>query len=371
MAVIREFQTGKLSERTAYARLYNVVAERIVDVESADFKRVYEAYANFVTEYVRRHEAEQAKADPIGTVGAEPAEKPSHEVESAITAGAPRDGAPADVEDLYHTRTVDEELKLLRASDRIRFAELPVDVQRTQRRIASFSQDWKKTEAFVLTAAGRPELPFSEWKNLIRGKFVNLDAVITAQNAHQVTDREGKEVAEGVELIFHEGQPVITKEVRNLSDWILAFEPMRDAITFLFPWRAEELQFWYKHIIRTFRSIVPSAHYYVVLYERSVRNRLAASNNFRLSDMHEFEDLHTQYIGPAAALAKREDLEVRTVGPKRNRPRTAGVSEACCNWNWTECTVEGCRYTHKCARCGRRGHKGKDDAACSAARSRN
>ena len=174
-----------------------------------------------------------------------------------------------------------------------------------------------------------------------------------------------------MELVFHEGQPTITKEVRDMSDWVLAFEPMREATVFLFPWRADELAFWYKHIVRTFRSVVPAARYYVVLYEQAVRNQLAASNSFRLSDMFEFDDLHTQYIGPAASHARREDLEARNTGPKRNRARPSSSNEPCRNWNWFECTNEPCRYSHRCARCGRRGHRGKDEATCTAPRGRN
>lgn len=343
---------------------FETISTRVPDTKSKRFSDTLGLYSKFIIEFDRRRsEALQQPAptqpSPVPTQGpkeAGPLAEDGIELEpqeEAVTFSGPAD--------------LKEETKIFRLKDLTESASFPESVQKTQWRLAVFAKDWKRADSIVLTSPTRPEFPVSEWKRIVRGQAVNLDIVLSALNCHQSREHEVKELADGLEVLWRDAPPAPIKEVKDTGTWILAFGAMAKAVVHVFPWRESELRQWESHILHQFTAVPESGHVYVVLYDKAARNRVAAANRIQLTDYYEFDDLRTQYLGPAAALPRRDFIsgpsgQGNSIPRKRNREGGQSGREVCRNWNWGTCGNERCRYRHTCAKCGRNGHKGQDSA---------
>jgi hypothetical protein len=101
-----------------------------------------------------------------------------------------------------------------------------------------YTMDPKMTKILLTNSPACPEFPDPEWKNIITGKAVNLDAVLSGQLSTTNNDLKVERFRD-LELSFGAVEP--TKVVKNGGDWCIAWNRTVRATIFAFPHQLQEL----------------------------------------------------------------------------------------------------------------------------------
>ncbi|KAF7340206.1 hypothetical protein MVEN_01939200 [Mycena venus] len=216
-------------------------------------------------------------------------------------------------------------------------------------------EDPKRAKRSLLTSARCPELPESEWTNLVSGRTINLDAVLSGLFSTTTDDERSEILGGGLELRF--GTIAPTKTVSDAGTWTIAYDRARTATLYVFPHRAKELDDYRDFIIGMFAATHSSFHGRVIEFDKAARKRVSQRRDMELTDFHKFMDIKTALMdstGVAVVSSQREPSS----GPAR-KPK----SEACNNWNNGRCSAAAgaCRRLHVCNVCRvSSGHKGPD-----------
>ena len=128
---------------------------------------------------------------------------------------------------------------------------------KTLKLIESYTIDPRATKRSLVNEPDAPEFPDSEWKNVISGQAVNLDAVLSGQLS-TTHDNPKIEKFGDIEISFGAVEP--TKVVKNGGDWSIAWNRTVRAIIFAFPHRIQELSIYGEYIINLFSVTHPSVH---------------------------------------------------------------------------------------------------------------
>ncbi|KAF7354026.1 C3H1-type domain-containing protein [Mycena venus] len=215
-------------------------------------------------------------------------------------------------------------------------------------------QDPKRTKTSILTSARSPELPDSEWTNIVNGRPINLDAVLSGMFSTAANDERSESLGGGLELRF--GAVAPTKVVSDAGTWIIAFDRARAATLFVFPHRAQELTDYRDYVLAMFAATNSLFHDRIITFDKAARKRVAHRRDLELTDFHQFADIKVALIdsvGVGVVDTHREPSSGAARKPK---------SEACNNWNKGRCTADAgtCRRLHVCNVCKVAGHKGPD-----------
>lgn len=170
-------------------------------------------------------------------------------------------------------------------------------------------------------APQRPAFPDSEWENIIRGRPVNLDVVLSNLNAH-VPDARQTERVGSIEIKTN--ALVASKKVTNSGEWITAWTATQRAYAFTMPWRKTELEDYSEYISRLFTATPTWGHGNVIIYDRACRTRVSQRNTLTFSDYHAFSDLHTAYI--TAPLLTRLQVKLTEVQLAGGNHVTSGTT---------------------------------------------
>ncbi|THU77822.1 hypothetical protein K435DRAFT_577222, partial [Dendrothele bispora CBS 962.96] len=97
------------------------------------------------------------------------------------------------------------------------------------------------------------------------------------------------------EIIFGSSTPA--RKVTTHGEWMICWDQFCNAVTFLMPWRAGELNSYRAHITNLFSAHAnPSYHVNVINYDKAVRIRASERRNILLSDIGSFTDLFITWI---------------------------------------------------------------------------
>ena len=192
---------------------------------------------------------------------------------------------------------------------------------KTLRLIKLYTVDPKATKRSLVNEPDCPEFPDSEWKNVIAGRSVNLDAVLSGQLSTTHDDPKVEKFSD-LEITFGAVEPM--KLVKDGGD-------------------------------RT------SVHSRVIVFDKAVRKRVGGVRNLELCDFEKFSDLkivHMDLIGVFVVSGTSKD----DGGRKGKHNKNWKKDEPCNKWNDGKCAQEeeNCRRLHICNKCHKGGHKGKD-----------
>jgi len=88
-----------------------------------------------------------------------------------------------------------------------------------------------------------------------------------------------------------------SKTICPHSDWLLAFEVVREAVLFTLPHRAREFFGYCEFIISQFATFGDSSnHFHVVNLYQAIRLWVAQSNDLSLMSYDQFGDLVTHHV---------------------------------------------------------------------------
>ena len=250
------------------------------------------------------------------------------------------------------------ELSWCDAESEARERELGDNQRNTRAILDTLAKDYVYAEKQIRTSAAAPRgFPLGEWKHIIRGEPVNLDAVYSSIH-HLAPVKENVGRIGRHEISLGTTDPV--RKVQTMGNWIVAWRAASKATAFVFPHRRHELEEWGEHIEDTFTARVTGSHSRVIAYDRAVRDRVQGGQAVLLNDWHKLQPIRDTYLLPDGA----DSGQRREFGENTDR-RGLRNWEICRRFNTRvgcHSSADGCRYRHACLQCGRTGH-GKE--ACS------
>lgn len=225
--------------------------------------------------------------------------------------------------------------------------------------LVTFAKDHKKVKAVLLTSPGRPSLPSSEWDNLIHGRVIDLDKVLTSQYSALPDDGRTQRIGPFEVVVPGDSVPA-TRKVKSQGDWITAWSVASKATKFLFRHRSTELDQWGSFITSLFSAWVPESHSRIIEFDRQIRGTVANRGDLELTDFSNFDfiRIREQFL----SVTGKGTGAASTTSSSSPRPPPGGEgksrkNEACRRFNsGVEHDASHCRYTHKCSACGA-GHK--------------
>ncbi|KAJ3506134.1 hypothetical protein NLJ89_g7034 [Agrocybe chaxingu] len=170
---------------------------------------------------------------------------------------------------------------------------LAPDLRQTLVALENFSRDLKLAKSSLLNSARCPQFPDGEWTNLLAGRVVDLDHVLSGVYSID-SDSRKRERLGSLEVIVGGGNPLRT--IRTHSDWVIAWDVFVQAVLYVFPHRSNELTAYGKFIRQLFTSVPVERHARVIQFDRAARLRAASRRDLLLSDHHQFTDLNVLWI---------------------------------------------------------------------------
>jgi hypothetical protein len=228
-------------------------------------------------------------------------------------------------------------------------ASLRPELRKTLQLLRSWSADPKGLRFSIINSADCPEFPFSEWTNIIAGKAISLDQVLSAMYT-TISDNRSTHKVGGIEIVSEAAaQP--TKIVRSHGEWAAAWQKAQAAYIYVMPHRAEELRKYGDHISQLFSAFGGNNHGRIINYDKAVRTLIASRRNVTLGDYHEFQALriaHLDHHGSGNAQASGSGAKVTEAKPKSNTSKRR--SETCHRHNNGTCPGS-CGRLHACNLC--------------------
>ena len=345
-ALIEGYRKGEKSKASVYADIQS----KLVNAFGGDRERSDAAFESFIAA-IESHDLElEMAARRAAAAGARQ--------RSASAPISDADGQPSDEEPVAKRTKLDESEYAWVAGKKGKSVPLSENLTKTLKLLDIYSIDLKAAKRSLTNQPDCPKFPDSEWKNVISGKAVNLDAVLTSQLSTSNDDLKTEKFGD-IEVSFGTVEP--SKVVKNAGDWSITWNKTVRAISFAFPHRHAELTSYGEFIINLFSVTHSTVHNRVIAFDKAVRRRVGSVRNLELSAFEKFADLkiaHMDSIGVAVS-----------AGPSKGDKGKGGKhgkdwkkDEPCNMWNDGKCSKEeeDCRRHHVCNKCGKRGHRGKE-----------
>jgi hypothetical protein len=171
---------------------------------------------------------------------------------------------------------------------------LSANLKRTNAVLLSWSQDPKEARRRLMYHELSPEFHESGWMEIVTGKCVNLDNVYSIISSSRTIDKHTETIG-GIELRYGTSEAV-SKRVTTQAAWLVAWNRASRAILFAFPHRKAELDAYQEYICSQFGTNEEYCHSQVIRFDKAVRNRVASTRRYELSDIAAFQDIFHSHI---------------------------------------------------------------------------
>ena len=293
--IVEQYRKGEISKPSAYVEIQSKLVEALGD----DRARTDAAFGSFIGT-IESHDSEISAASKRGRAFEPDQRSPSPPISNP-------DEQQSDGEPTSKRLKADESVYAWNREGQGKRTVLRDTLFRTLKLIEAYTIDPKATKRSLVNEPDCPEFPNSEWKNIISGRAVNLDAVLSGQLSTTQDDPKVEKFGD-LEISFGAVEP--TKLVKNGGDWAIAWNRTVRATLFTFPHRAPELSSYGEYIVNLFAVTHPSVHSRVITFDKAVRKRVGGVRNFELWDFEKFADLkiaHMDSIGVSVVTGSSKD----------------------------------------------------------------
>ena len=242
-SLVKAYRKGEISKAAVYIEIQGKLARALNDNRG----RSDAAFGLFIAT-IESHDSEVGAAVSKGRV-INPLQRPSSPV-ILISDDLQSDGEP----DTKRIK-VDESAYAWVTNRQFKHTSLWDSLRKTLRLIKTYTIDPKVTKRSLVNEPDCPEFLDSEWKNIIAGRAVNLNAVLSRQLSTTHDDPKIKKFRD-LEIMFGVVEP--TKVVKNGGDWSIAWNRTVRATLFAFPHRIQELSSYGEYIINLFSTLTPA-----------------------------------------------------------------------------------------------------------------
>jgi hypothetical protein len=349
--VVQEYRLGNVDKTTAILELTRAIPN---DADKRElFDRAFRSYCSMLDSFERFREGAREKAPvPVTTNGTQPSDTQESSAQIDLQAGgsaaADKRARSSEPEEDAHPskKRVDVNQLPWLAGSKLAAANLPESLRVTQSLLENFSRDPKYTKSTIVNAFDCPQFPETEWTNLIAGRAVDLDHVLSGLFTITQATRKAERFGD-LEIEFGTAAPA--KTVKTHGDWVSAWQPTVDATIYVFPHRETELRSYGRHILQLFAASPVELHPNIVNYDKAIRIRTAQRRDLLLTDTHAFGDLFMYWIQNAKPARQTRGSQGRKgEGSSSNKRR-----DPCRRYNEARCpnSNNSCNYAHVCAKC--------------------
>ncbi|KDR74166.1 hypothetical protein GALMADRAFT_1336346 [Galerina marginata CBS 339.88] len=337
--IVESFWGQKCSKSTALLSIHEILAKSIPN----DPKSLDEAFAQYL-EIIDNHENYLSRVEKRGR------QNPSDE--HAGTAACSDDEGHTDEQEPHAKQSrIDESEFPWNVADFIHTITLSPSLSRSLKLLQLYTVDPKGCKRSLTNSPTCPEFPDSKWTNVLAGRAINLDHVLSGYYSVSNNDERSESIG-NVEIKFGTASP--TKLVSTAGDWSIAWNRTSRATIVAFPHRAGELANYGEYIIGLFGATDTLFHSRVIAYDRAVRRRVGSRRDLELTDIHKFGDLKQLHMDSTGAAIIHNSVVTAKPGSSSRKQ-----SEPCNRWNDGLCILDDkvCRCLHICNNCLKAGHK--------------
>jgi len=258
--IVQAFKLGRVSKAVAIEQILVALHESPIAATDTQRRSAFASYLQELDDYEGRIASAGARgllAAPGGLPSRCAPDEPLEEHEE-------REGEPAPAAGKRRARSASPEpdVTILRkrapveslyawSGRRELGGILNPNLELTRRMVLNHGTDLKNAKLHLLGTPGVPRFPDSEWSNVLLGKAVNLDAIISGAYAAQGESQSIEQVGE-IKLHFRSAKP--SRTVQTFRDWMFTYTHTVVAIQFAFPHQAPELSQYAKYILGLFTS---------------------------------------------------------------------------------------------------------------------
>ena len=231
-----------------------------------------------------------------------------------------------------------------------RIEDLRPGVQETLRCKAIYARDVTATKQSLICQPDCPQVPDTVWNEILLGKYVDLDRILSALHSIDGDNAETYKVGD-LELTSGPSKP--KKHVTSAGEWVSAFGRYKQGVLFCYPHRGGEFTAYEDHILRQFGAVGENGASRVINYDRALRSEISRGNKFLLTDYAEWNHLFTAYI--VAAGTGTQGNSASAEGSSKRARTDNRSNDVCKRFNQGRCNGRNCRYRHTCF-CGSKEH---------------
>ncbi|EDR00637.1 uncharacterized protein LACBIDRAFT_313122 [Laccaria bicolor S238N-H82] len=366
---VEEYRAGTADKVLVFLRLQTIISRYATDDQARPTIQALKSYLAMLDNHDRlregavergrlsaesdsaRRHTEPGEAEP----GISPQGELSPQDKVEDTSKRPRSPGPDDRPDSPSSkRHIDPSRFPWVIQEEVDPAPLSLELRQTQTCLENFARDPKFAKSSLLNSARCPQFPDGEWTNIILGRVVDLDHVLSGIYAVGADDRKREKVGT---LEFVVGSCTPAKTVRSHSDWTIAWDGYVEALLFVFPHRNSELIAYAKFIRQLFTSMPPERHGRVLHFDKAVRLCVSQRRDLLLTDHANFTNLSLLWLqngGGSSGLPRNETTRSSRRPSSSSKPRR----EACRRFNAGTCpnSQSSCDYAHICSKCRGTGH---------------
>ena len=312
-SLVEGYRKGEITKAAVYIEIQSKLTKALGD----DRARTDAAFRSFIAT-IESHDAEIGAAFAKGRHYDPEQRSPSPPVSVSDHRQPESDEEPA-----AKRVKVDESAYAWVRSRKDKQTVLRDTLSKTLKLIEAYTVDPKATKQSLVNKPDCPEFPDSEWKNIISGRAVNLDTVLSGQLS---TTQDNLEIEKFGDLEISFGAVEPTKLVKNAGDWLIAWNRTVRAIIFAFPHQMQELTSYGEYIVNLFSVTHSSVHSQVVNFDKAVRKRVGSvrilnsptSRNLRTSrSLTWIRSGYRSSPGPLKTITQRKESGAET-GRKTN-----------------------------------------------------
>jgi hypothetical protein len=191
-------------------------------------------------------------------------------------------------------RKIDESVMPWLINSFIEEATLRSELKLTLKYLREWVSDPKGVRSSIVNSAGCPDFPHSEWGNIIAGKPVNLDQVLSSIYTTISDNRSITKIGE-LEITSEAAAPA-SKTVKTHGEWTTAWHKTEIAYQYVMPHRTNELRKYGDHMSQLFSAFAISTHGRLINYDKAVRTLVASRRDVTLGDYNEFQALRIAHL---------------------------------------------------------------------------
>ena len=157
---------------------------------------------------------------------------------------------------------------------------LSANLECTRSMVQNYTADLKHALWSLQSAGTLPPFPKSEWKHVLSGTAVNLDAVFSGLFS-SLTDDKITTTLGDFNLSVGGSKP--SKVIQTHGDWTIAWNATSMAILCAFPHRASELRQYSEYVLQFFGAF-PVSHWKVINLDKAIHRYVGEVKHVELSE---------------------------------------------------------------------------------------
>ncbi|KAG1767747.1 hypothetical protein EDD22DRAFT_967670 [Suillus occidentalis] len=167
-----------------------------------------------------------------------------------------------------------------------------------------WSDDVKYYRGQVTATPGCPSFPLSQWSLLLEGRAADLEKVLSGHYSTTIDPKQSQPLGKGFEITF--SQQTSTHKVKTYGDWSIATDLWIEALTFIMPWKENELRGYKRYISSFFVDVHYNLHSRIIDFDKACRLKVEGQKYLRFDSITAFRRFEVSHLSSLGMVAFSE-----------------------------------------------------------------